>query len=257
MNNPTVCAVMLTKDRPAMARRAVECFDAQTYPEKRLLVVNTGECPLFKESPGVEYVEPCFIGADALSIGELRNLGTRYASDNYTPSWTRPEIFIHWDDDDWSHPNRITEQVALLQASGADAVGYNELLFWRTRIMIDDRAMPDSYGEAWLYTNRNQYYAVGTSLCYWRKTWERKPFADLPRPEEWKGEDKRWIDGLNVTTDSGMGPAPRTYREPPRLIARIHSGNTMAYDIEGQMEKGSQEWRRVPEWDAYCKGVFA
>lgn len=223
-----------------MARRAVECFRAQTYENKRLLVYDTG-----KEQPDIDGLRDnethfrCFWGTHRgmLSIGTLRNEANGHSDDMPHD----PDILIHWDDDDWSHQNRITEQVALLEASGADAVGYNELLFWRNG------------AEAWLYTNRNQYYAVGTSLCYWRKTWECKPFADLPRPEEWKGEDKRWIQDLKVVTDSGMGPAPRTYREPPRLIARIHGGNTMRYDIEWQIKQGSQEWRRVPEFDRYCR----
>ncbi len=34
MNEPTVCAMMLTADRPELAKRAVECFRAQTYPSQ-------------------------------------------------------------------------------------------------------------------------------------------------------------------------------------------------------------------------------
>ena len=43
------------------------------------------------------------------------------------------DILVHLDDDDYSHPNRIAEQVVLLQSSGADCVGYREMLFWQNR----------------------------------------------------------------------------------------------------------------------------
>ena len=44
MNQPTVCAIMLTAHRPEYARRAAECFRRQTYdPARRmLLVLDTG-----------------------------------------------------------------------------------------------------------------------------------------------------------------------------------------------------------------------
>ena len=38
MSDPKVCAVLLTADRPEYARRAVECFRAQTYQNKRIVV---------------------------------------------------------------------------------------------------------------------------------------------------------------------------------------------------------------------------
>src|SRR6266568_2655786 len=82
--DPTICAIMLTRDRPAMAARAVESFRRQTYERKRLLVVNSGPSPILpRDSDCDEWPqesEPCFIGCDAKSIGELRNLGCKFAS---------------------------------------------------------------------------------------------------------------------------------------------------------------------------------
>ena len=69
-----------------------------------------------------------------MSRYEQATIGTKlrnFAGEANGPAWM-PEILIHWDDDDYSHPNRIAEQVALLQSSGADAtVGFREMLFWR------------------------------------------------------------------------------------------------------------------------------
>ena len=161
---------------------------------------------------------------------------------------------MHWDDDDYSHPNRIAEQVALMQSSGADCVGYREMLFWRET----PQAIKDQYaGEAWMYSNQKPGYALGTSLCYWRKTWERKPFAATS-----KGEDLQFITGLKCVGRSSIeGCAPGSIAEAePRMIARIHGSNTStAYDprkMEAESRLANPLWRRVPEWDEHCRSVM-
>ena len=257
MNQPTVCAVMLTADRPELARRAVECFRRQTYQRKYLAVwdsgvkassIEAGDDELWiRETPSGE------------PIGTLRNSLVRVCG----PA----DIIVHLDDDDWSHPNRIAEQVALLQSSGADCVGYREMLFSRRMV---SRMMCDSFGgegpdgrievdryEAWLYSNPNPGYALGTSLCYWRETWERKPFAATS-----KGEDLQFITGLKCVGRSSIeGCAPGSIAEAePRMIARIHGSNTStAYDprkMEAESRLANPLWRRVPEWDEHCRSVM-
>ena len=257
MNQPTVCAVMLTADRPELARRAVECFRRQTYQRKYLAVwdsgvkassIEAGDDELWiRETPSGE------------PIGTLRNSLVRVCG----PA----DIIVHLDDDDWSHPNRIAEQVAILQSSGADCVGYREMLFSRRMV---SRMMCDSFGgegpdgrievdryEAWLYSNPNPGYTLGTSLCYWRRTWERKPF-----PATNVGEDLQFCTGLKcfgVSSLSGHHLSNSGFMATtgldPRMIARIHAGNTStAYD-PAKMAKNS-EWKRVPEWDAHCRSVM-
>lgn len=263
MSEPTVCAVMLTRDRPAMARRAVECFRAQTYdPIKRVLIIyDSGDNAWFdprSDSENEMHIHcPMHAGK---SIGELRNLANRYAFG---------EVILHLDSDDWSHPNRIAEQVALLQASGAECVGYREMLFWReppqTCPVCRGRngkhtslcAEVENQGEAWLYTDA--YRPVGTSLCYWRSVWERQPFSDLPNPHrkpnpDVRGEDVEWLRGVKAHAVSIMGPCkchePAREHEP-RMIARIHGGNSSgSYAVVG---KSDHWWKRVPAWDSYCR----
>lgn len=243
MPEPSVVAIMLTADRPEMARRAVECFRAQTYSPKTLLIVNSGAVPLLNDPSGYEkdMMEPCYIGADAQTIGELRNRGNADAARHGA------DILIHWDDDDYSHPNRIAEQVTLLQSSGADAVGCREMLFWR-----------DTPGEAWLYSNPDPRYCLGTSLCYWRKTWERVPFQPLPKAKGGNAEDNEWLKSVSSAGVPAFGfdpTVPPSFKgvNHPRMIARIHSSNTSDYaSVVGK----SHNWRRVPEWDAYCESVM-
>ena len=282
MNQPTVCAVMLTADRPEYARRAVECFRAQTYPAKTLLIYDTGtddaeDCP--GDYPLVIWIPEESRGR---TIGELRNAANSHVEgvevdlSAGTSKDCGGDILIHWDSDDFSHPNRIAEQVALLQSSGAECVGYREMLFWR---QIQKRDIVDgpegrepgiwySDGEAWLYTNPDPRYALGTSLCYWRKTWERKPFEALPTSAtDSASEDARFIAGLNCVGVPAFGhDEPRVNLScqgtdfSPRMIARIHAGNTsQAYDPRN-MERSNKikggPWRRVPEWDAYARSVM-
>lgn len=230
-HEPLVCAILLTKDRPAMAARAVRAFRAQTYPNKRLFICDTGAA-----DPGQMHTreEEKYWASywRRHSIGKLRN-----AANQLAVSWTGAvqhsvaEVLIHWDDDDVSHPNRIAEQVAHLQSSGADVVGYDELLFWRMS------------SEAWLLRNKSSA-RWGTTFCYWRKTWERKPFPDLPRPGAHGSEDYSWCNGLKIKTTSSI----LNHRQP-RMIASIHGGNTSDYrDLNP-----NSGWKRVPEWDDYCR----
>lgn len=262
MTDPTVCAILLTRDRPAMAKRAVESFRRQTYRNRGLLVYNTGPDRLFVGTEIAEALRPDDAGK---TIGEIRNL----AMNESLKSW---DVICHWDDDDWSHPNRIVEQVALLISSSAAAVGYSDLLFWDTRKYAAARerheaknpiggqfgSMVDGHvNEAWLYSRPTRLNVPGTTLCYWRKTWERKLFPHLPEvgnPTS-QGEDIVWQAGLKVEAVSSFcetnGVAPP---HGPRMIASVHSGNTMAagYSHMGHVE----EFARTPEWDSYCRRVM-
>lgn len=238
---PLVCAILLTKDRPGMVARAVRAFRAQTYPNKCLLVWDSGTfvadlgvADLGRPQAGEMFWGDSYTGTK--SIGELRNAAVRFAVGGPTP---HPEIFIHFDDDDLSHPSRIAEQVAHLQSSGADVVGFNELLFWREASIAS--------GEAWLYRNVRADLCPGTTLCYWRKTWERKPFPDTS-----EAEDRKFCMGLNCAAAPSFW-IRKDQKTEPRMIASIHGENTANYDLEGLIARGGDtNWKRVPEFDSYC-----
>jgi len=223
--NPSVACIMLTKDRGWMNRRAIESFRSQAYENKGLLVLDTGDTSWGEHIAWRENELHWGVKAPSMTIGELRN----YANE-YVTTWPigSVDIFAHWDSDDWSHPQRLTEQVALLQASRADCVGYNCALFWDTR----------NGGEAWLYRFPNPMYALGASLMYWRKTWERNTFDRVNT-----GEDERFTKRCKTVGVDSMEAVPR-------VIFGVHGGNTSgAYDFT----KRNGNFKRVPEWDAYCR----
>lgn len=221
MTNPLVCCVMVTRDRPQMSARAIECFDRQTYPSRQLLILNTGGKDDFPGpvSPrvGVVNAEP---GA---TIGALRNQAIALTE----RLGINPQIIATWDDDDWSHPRRIEEQVANLKSSDAEIVGYSDMLFYREP-------------EAWLYHSPERNIPVGTSLCFWRYAWERRPF-----PGTSKGEDFRFVAGRRHLGVSSLAGAE------PRMVATVHGANTMAAAY-GRIPR-TREYRRTPEWDGYCE----
>jgi glycosyltransferase involved in cell wall biosynthesis len=214
-------------------------FHEQTYRNKRLLIVANGLAPClsdFSDRNGHSILDICEFATVAKpglrSIGELRNEANAFAG---------TDIIAHWDSDDWSHPNRLAEQVALLTASYPDrppeAVSYNEMLFWDTS--------PGQFCGAWLYRSPNPLCPIGTSLAYWRRSWEKQPFANRNI-----GEDLEWWSRVRGVMASSM--RARAW-EAPRMIAAIHGGNTVPNPINPE----SREWKRVPEWDSYCRGVMA
>ncbi len=245
MAEPTVACVMLTRDRPEYARLALECFRSQTYENKRLVIFDTGSMDDLATDDGlIVHIK----GLRGRTIGELRNAANTHS---------KADIIIHFDDDDWSQPNRIAEQVALLQSSGADCVGYREMLFWREPVLFWREPEILFYpGEAWLYSVPSPSWVLGTSFCYWRRVWEQHKFPDLPRLVDGKpvpdsaSEDVIWRRGVKCLGYSSI--TPDGY---PRMIARIHGGNTTNYaDLLGP--RAGNTWKRAPEWDEHCGAVM-
>jgi len=279
--NPRVCCICLTADRQAQTDRAVKSFMAQTYRDKRLLIYDTGTTPYKRTYGGWSVL------GERGSIGALRN-----AANALTPK--EDEIIAHWDSDDVSAPTRLAEQVQFLQESGADAVGYSDMLFWKScRFAEGGTWLPrcpedkcgveygeflegaQHKGEAWLHNNHKPNYALGTSLMYWRKTWERKPFPDTNKGCDDSAHIKdSWVLGLKVRSVSSLRMPDyecetcwREYQtnacqhgddsaiEPhaqPMMVAEIHGGNTCA-----SITEPSTDWTRVPAWDSKLREIMA
>lgn len=277
MTQPLVCAVMLTKDRPEMAKRAVESFRAQTYRNKSLIVWDTSlEMDPSKRLNIMELRPHCqhaFYGPQEYSIGRLRNNAIKYgavdvscAVGEHKQLIGRPDIIVHWDDDDYSHPFRIEEQVNDLMSSGADAVGYSDLMFWRVPRSFDTAnthpkgcacghcdgketvvaTITYHSGEAWQWFARTSLTPPpGSSLMYKREAWERHNFKDTSQGEDW--DFWKHCNGRSY---------PSMREGEPRLIASIHGGNTSAYNLDAEIGKAGSNWKRLPEWDERLKEIM-
>ena len=133
--SPSISCLMVTRDRLALATRAIRSFGDQTHAERELVIVSQGDA-LYRaglerfadeqQIPGVRVV-----AADPeLSLGALRNVSLDAAAG---------DIVCQWDDDDCSHPDRLAEQLAAMQREGAGASFLTEhlqyledagLVFW-------------------------------------------------------------------------------------------------------------------------------
>lgn len=199
MPEPHVCCLCLTRDRPEFLKRAVACFQAQTYQNRSLLIWNTG-MPI---DYGIGIGYEIYVSNDAgkgHTIGWLRNAALTHISP------LGHALIAHWDDDDWSCPTRLAEQVAFMESSGAPVVGYRDMPFYDE---VHDRVT--------VYKSKRQFgYVLGTSLLYKREVWERTPFPDVMQ------EDTRW----QMTVGAGNIKSQSSIDGPIKMFATIHKGNT-------------------------------
>lgn len=239
-DTPRVLAVMLANGRAPMVERGIKSFLGQTYTEKHLLVFDNGETELQIAASLLVTVVWSPPNGKTRSIGELRNIANAMVVDV-----GQSDIIAHFDSDDWSSPGRLTDQVALLQASGAEAVGYSEMLFWKHQEVIDPGDdIEDEYGygpdvepgEAWLYSSPNPQCLLGTSLCYWASAWRKRPF-----PHVNTAEDHLW---LLKTKKAGASAGVQN----PMMIASIHGSNTSS-----AIQPGKREWKRAAYADSICR----
>ncbi len=107
MTEPLVSCLMVTRDRPELARRALHCFAQQTWANKELVIVDDGATDyvslvydLTVQGLQVRYEQ--IESRPDVRLGGLRNLTLELA---------RGAWCIQWDDDEWYHPQRIEHQM--------------------------------------------------------------------------------------------------------------------------------------------------
>src|SRR6266705_5371569 len=110
---PLVSCIMPTADRRRFVPPAVRSFQAQDYPNKELIILDDGKDRLADLVPQDTQIH--YIRRDAKqTLGLKRNECVRAS---------RGSLIMHWDDDDWSAPNRIRYQVEALKNGGAELCG--------------------------------------------------------------------------------------------------------------------------------------
>lgn len=140
-----------------------------------------------------------------MTIGEKRNYGCERAAG---------VIIVHWDDDDYSAPGRIADQVDRLSESGLSVTGYNRMSF-------------RDGTRRWLFTGAADF-ALGTSLCYRKEFWAANRFPGLQI-----GEDYAFLSAARrlhqiVSVEAGE-----------MMYATVHPGNTSPRQLIGR------EWKEL------------
>jgi glycosyltransferase involved in cell wall biosynthesis len=103
---------MVTTDyRREHIPRAIGCFLSQTHPDRELIMVSEDWVrDLLPGGTRLKFVQ-CSSG---LTIGEKRNIAVAHCTGEFVATW---------DDDDWSHPERLAVQVtAMAEHPEADAI---------------------------------------------------------------------------------------------------------------------------------------
>lgn len=189
---------MPTRGRQELAKLALECFYSQTYENRELVIVDDFDELSFPN--GVNHPLVRYHISDyrqgRLNIPMKRNV---------INGLTAGEVIAHWDSDDWSAPERLTQQVALMEQSGKQVAGYHSMLFYDER---DNTAAR--------YEGHQNMYALGTSLLYRKDWWQTHQFKDAL----FVGSDNDFVRKARdahqlATVDAGL-----------MMVARCHSDNT-------------------------------
>ncbi|MEM7155286.1 MAG: glycosyltransferase [Myxococcota bacterium] len=206
---PLVSCIMPTKDRRPYVAGAIEYFLRQDYPNRELIILDSGEdavADLVPEHPMIHYVR-CEVG---LCLGSKRNLACERA---------RGELISHWDDDDWSAPWRLRVQVQQLLADDADMCGLASMLYYDAQTKA-----------AWRYEypKGDRPWVGGCTMLYRRDLWLSQRFEDLH-----SGEDNRFV---------WRDPAPRIAipEDGSFHVALVHGGNA------SPKHTNTVRWRPIP-----------
>jgi glycosyltransferase involved in cell wall biosynthesis len=192
---PLVSCIMPTHNRRAFVAKAIEYFLRQDYPARELVVLDDGDdkvADLVPAGPSVRYVAL----PERLRLGAKRNAAIEAS---------RGEIIVHWDDDDWMDPCRISAQVSALRAQEADICGLSKVWFCEIASGRLSRYCYPATQRRWLY---------GASLCYRRSLWQQKPFEPVDI-----GEDTRFIWASPVGRMVDLD-------EARIMVSIVHAANT-------------------------------
>lgn len=110
---PLVSCLVVTANRPHLLRRAVRCFNRQSYPHRELVVLDDGTedlTPALADVPAAQLRYERIPRQPDNVLGALRNQSLDLARGTYV---------AQWDDDDWYHPDRLTIQIRALERGAA------------------------------------------------------------------------------------------------------------------------------------------
>jgi hypothetical protein len=185
-----VTCLCLTRNRREWLPKAIKSYLAQSYANRELLILADGEevRDLIPEREDIRLVH----------IEEGRNIGDKR---NYGVSLARGRYVAHWDDDDYSAPDRLLDQVTRLRNGSHAVTGYTQLDF--------------TDGNSWWRHMGDVGHAPGSTLLYERGWAVQHPFVAVQI-----GEDGDFVK------DARARKAIVTVPANGMMTATIHAGNT-------------------------------
>lgn len=207
---PRISCLCVTKNRIILLKQAIRCFLDQTYPNKELIIVATGNktfCQalssyiklLDNQNIVLQWVD------ESLTLGAKRNLSIKAS---------QKEIICTWDDDDLYHPQRLEKQYALMIQSGSQACFLGEHLHYFEQKM--ELAWVD-YGYQGRMEKDAQIFNPTMMLIY-EDSWK----YDEDGPHSNIGEDSAFIDKFRDEI-----PICSLFHNAYLYLYRYHGDNTM------------------------------
>jgi hypothetical protein len=143
-------------------------------------------------------------------------------------------LIAHFDDDDWSHPDRLSFQVGALLAEGAEFCGISQVLFFEisTGLVWLNRT------PALLHPSLYQCLPLGATYLYRRSYWSSSPFPDVVIDED-----------MAFTSAEGRQDRSILVSDCRLYVAMIHNSNTSRYI----KEKNSTYW---PLWQGDIREIM-
>jgi glycosyltransferase involved in cell wall biosynthesis/GT2 family glycosyltransferase len=205
--SPLVSCLMPTRNRRPFVAQAIGYFLRQDYEQRELVVLDDGDdrvADLMPADPRVRYIPL----NEKLVLGEKRNRACELA---------HGEIAVHWDDDDWHSPNRLTYQLGELERHGAALCGTAKVLYFEPTAR-----------RGWLYESPKTQRRWISGLCYRMPLWRENRFAHVQ-----VGEDTRFVCNARIGT-------PLLLPDHRFFVGVVHAGNTSPKRTTGS------NWRVQP-----------
>lgn len=218
LNNlaPMASCIMPTANRRLFVPRAISHFLRQDYSNRELIILDDGDDSITDIIPQDARIR--YLRLDRkFSMGVKHNMACEIA---------HGEIIVHWDDDDWVSPHRISYQVRELQeetkmSSMETLCGLSRVMFYDPRVQ---RAWEYQYpgGRPWV---------LGATFCYYKDFARRHPFPDIN-----EGADTAFVWNL-------QNAHVRAHPDHTFYVGTVHAHNTSAKRTE------SIGWRSLSNED--------
>ena len=189
---PIITVACPTGDRPNLIPMAIRCFLDQDFYESEMVILDDGVTPtVVPPNHRIRYVR---VEGQKLTTGAKRNMCAELAQGEY---------ICHFDDDDWSAPNRLTFQMRRLM--NKQVTGFCSLSFYNVTSKVAHR---------W-----HGVHAGGAGQAYHKKFWKDHKFPDLRETE-----DVHFLQAAEAAKQQDMCNGHEL------IVCRRHGENTWAYD---------------------------
>jgi glycosyltransferase involved in cell wall biosynthesis len=195
----------------------IDSFQRQTYFEKELVLI----VDRWEELEACGGMGARIIVRPDSTLGEKRNAGCSEAQGEY---------IAHFDEDDWSAPGRVADQLCRLQLAGKQVTAYDSIVFHELRDVkiLEEAGLRPTNG--WWKLRSGAGAIAGTSLFYRRDWWELHPF-----PPVISGEDDQFWREASLAGVTVAGDGTRF------MYATNHHGGCSGRFV------GGVEWEELPK----------